>query len=508
MNDSIRTYTAVSLAVLVTVSVLGVAMLGVAAQTDGMSLSQDTYTQERGDVFEITVQLTDRKTGYIEIGSREANYLVMAQFTDVDEDGEVTVTVNSYYALENRANGGVGVVGPDRVRILNRALPSQTRPEVLSGSFDVQIGTDYVPTRGVAEVQDSATIRTVDRQTTALRSWSGAGQRIDFDTRDEFLEQFNITNFRDFVGQTERIAKSDFLVLELQASGLFGYVQTRNDLTGVGPRGEPTGVFLTVESVPMASGDPARRVDLTDRDNVLLTDPANNTMFLVLTTDVEAFEPGRVYRAQFEINETNRLVEDTSPDTEFQRLRREVFIVDRSLTFDNVLDGDEVDVTSDGTVSLSGTTTAARGTRVTMRVQSTDEGPALNTSETVTVGPDQTFEAALSMPEVTEPRNVSVTAQDAFGTLGSVNVTLVPSAEPPTTTPGETTTSPTTETTTTETTTTTAQERPTTTGGMMTETSTTTAAETTSPGTPGFTIVGVVFALLVAGLLAYRRRGR
>lgn len=488
-------------AVGLTLCLLGALLAGATAGAtaqQSVSFTQDTYTEARGDVFTVTLDMGDRETAYLDIGSRDAGYRVYAEVTDADGDGQATVTVNSYYALEDRTNGGVGVAGDDEVRVLQRVFPSQPRAAALSGSYPLAVGTGYSPTRGVTDIVDEATMRTTARETRGISIWSGPGQEISFDTREEFLALLNGTSLTEFVGPTDRVAKEDYAVVELRATGLFGAVETRNDLTGVGNRG-PTGLSMTVQSVPEGANTEVRRVDLTDRDNVLVTDPANDTMYLVLTTATETFQPRTFYRAEFVLNETNRLVEDTSPGLESERATQEFLLAERSLSLTDVSDGDRIQVSGSGTLSLSGTTTLARGTTIDMTLTATDDGPPLQATDSVTVARDMTFEAALPVSNLTRTREVRLEASDDYGTLATVDLRLAP-GEPVTTTTTTTTETPQERPTTTETPTTTTTTEP----AMPTET--TTMATTTTEGTPGFTVVAALAAALAAAMLALRRR--
>jgi len=63
-----------------------------------VAFENDVPQDQIGDVTNVTVQMENTDDATVTIGSEDQNYWVVAQVTDDDDDGEVTVGFNSYLA--------------------------------------------------------------------------------------------------------------------------------------------------------------------------------------------------------------------------------------------------------------------------------------------------------------------------------------------------------------------------------------------------------------------------
>jgi hypothetical protein len=497
-----------SLIALVLLSTLtgSVVLVGTAAAQEDteegtVTVAEEEIRQERGDVATMTLELNGTEQAFVSIGSEDVGYHVVARVTD-GGDGTVSLTLNTFYAQQNPRTAGVGLTERSRADGDGLRIREVRRPEspldapLPRGSYPVSVGAVLNEATGLPDEQDESVVRVTGRSTRDARTMTAPGTGdLEFDTREEFLEVVGDPDeFARGLTPTDRIAEGDWLVVQFNVSGIYGAVRTRNDLTGVGPVGNATGISVTVIE-ENTGDDPPRRVDLTDRDNALLTDDANNTMYLVLDTEEGEIAPG-VYRARFELNETNPLLRaGAAPQT-----ASSVFVVtERQASFGGLEDGNLTLEAREG-VPVSGTTTLAPGSELTVQLRRTD-GEQFLLADTTTVRPDRTFRATFNLSGSSVGANVTAVVADRDGAISeNTTVDVVPptNGSDVTATPTETaapatpteTAAPATPTE--PTATQTPMDRPASPGG------------TTTTGQPGFTPLLVVVALLLFSLRTRR----
>lgn len=505
MTDTHSTSRAVGLAVLLLLSVVGgsVAVVGtVAAEEHGdAALVQDSITEHRGDVVTLDVELNETDTAYVTM-SYEGEYGVLLEVVDGNNDSRVGLSVNTYYARVNDVTAGIELTeeseaAGDELTVLDISTPADASATPLpTGTYDVAVGTE-LDGDALAEEQDTAEVTLEAGGIDRMQVWTAPYDRLAFDTREQFFERVGLGGLAASVTESEYVAKGDYVVVQMDVSGVYGQVDYRHDLTGVDEFGEPSGIQLSVEEVnPSATADEVRRVDLTSPDNVLVVDAANDTMYMVVTTNTDTFESDTVYKATFELNENNLLMSDDDPDEMAREsVSRTFAITDRRarLRTDGTL-------AQSATTALRGTTSAAPGTELTVQLNAS--GDAFPMNQTVTADEGRTFTATFDLSEVAVDTNVSASVRWHDEVIG--NTTLVVTAvEDQTATPEPTTT---------------AEPTPT---PEPTPEPTTTAAPTTATGgggdggdggggtattSPGFGLVAAVVALAGAALLAARSR--
>lgn len=482
-----------------------------AQEGDGTaSLAEENITQTRGDVARFTVELNNTSSAFVAVGSQDLDYHVVFRVEDgdeVDESGNVSVELNTYFARLNTRSAGLRLspeseADGDSLSSITILAPEEPVDEALGvDSYPIEVGTTRLESSRLPDPQDNATLELTERSTGGIRTMTAPYvPALDFTTREEFLEQVegNVTAFREGLSPTARIAKQDWLVVQVNASGIYGRVRTRADLTGVGPAGNRTGVMLSVVEQNPPDTRPAYRVDLEDRDNALLTDESNGTMYLVLTTLPDTYEVDTVYAATFEVNASSALL---GPNASRQVVST-TFVVDpRRATFGGLAD-DSMRLAPGPNQTVVGEATLAPGSEVDVVLENGGEETPLLLTVPATVSDERTFEAEFDLSGV--PNNTSFTA-----TVRSQDATIsdeVPGRVVGTTSPGTTTPTP--------------MERPTETPSPTEAPATETAASTPSPteapatgtavqttagGGPGLGVLPSLVAMLVVVLLATRR---
>jgi len=333
------------------------------------SLGNATYTEERGDVvrFNVTFDGTDRAV--VQLGSRQVNYL--SRFTVVDEDGDGTATVemNTFRAGISPDSSGISVVGEDSYtdfRLETDPIPGRLD----AATYPIQL------TVGASRTAVGSVLLT-ERSTEGIQTWT-APDRTNVNTAARIGE---------VAAQDSDIAFQDWAIVQVQASGLYGYVQNMSDLNN-----NETGVSMTLTNTGGLNVPPTE-VPL-DRGQ-LVVDESGNQLFYVIDSD--RLEEGVRYSANFTISSANPYVDEGNGTS----LVSNFTVVNRSTSFDQPV---EVPASSDATVT--GTSTLAPGTELNIEAFNTGQNPFLE-RQTATVSDEGTWEATFDFSEV--PSNTSVT---------------------------------------------------------------------------------------------------
>jgi hypothetical protein len=485
------------------------ATITVSEPVDGTAgLANATVVEQRGDVARFNVTFDGAEQATVQLGSREVGYISRFTVADGDGDGEATVEVNTFRAGLSGNASDISVVGEDELadyRLVTDPLSDQldaaTYPIVVSvGSTRTAVG--------------SLTLN--ERSTDGVQIW----------TAPDRAGVGSVSQLTGVATQTDTVAFQDWAIVQIEASGLSGYVQNLSELNN-----DSTGLSMTLTDLGGRNVEPTE-VSL-DRGQFLV-DEENDKYFLVI--DSNALEQNATYRANFTVSDANPYVEAGNGTTYVTNFT----VVERNASFDEPV---EVPASSDATIS--GTSTAAPGTELNVEATNTADAPFLKRG-TATVQEDGTWEVSLDFSDVAEGTNFTVSIDDpeanATGTVVSGAEGQAGAQDAETETPEETaeetTTAPETtpadegeagdegdedgaagadeETTPEEEAG--ADEEETTTEETTTTTTTTTTEEEeqanqddeagTAPA-PGFgpaSVLLAVVALLAAGLLAVRRR--
>ncbi|WP_158059361.1 BGTF surface domain-containing protein [Halorussus halophilus] len=336
------------------------------------ALGNATVTDERGDVatFNVTFNETDRAT--VSLGSRDVGYLARFTVVDQNDDGVATVRINTYRAgLANQS--GISAVGEDQVQ--NYSL--QTDP--VPGRLDA---ATYPIRTFVGSTQTGVgTLVLNERSTEGIQVWTAPDRE----------SVRNVQTLSEVASQTDNVAFQDWAIVQVQASGLSGYVQNVSDLNN-----DQTGLSMTLTRVGEIN-QPSVEVPLDNAN--LLIDNSNNQFFVVI--DSNALEENATYSANFTVSSANPYVEPGNGTS----LVANFSVVPRNVTFD------EVNVSPSEQATVSGTASVAAGTELDVQVESTGANPFLKRS-TATVTEDGTWEATFDFSDVPAGANFTVSVDD------------------------------------------------------------------------------------------------
>lgn len=372
------------------------------------SLDQTIYTQERGDIVELTVNLENTEEANVTIGDEDVAYVTNFTVRDGDGDGKVHLRFNTYTAghdgfvpviLDQDESSGDELVIEDEDNIEPHRLESAV--------YDISVSTDGRET-------DVGSIDLNERSTDSIETHVAP-------------ESANINELEDIDGNvvsSDAVSEGDYLVFEVSASGLSGwfpdYVRTSGDLAQDANSVSNTGTYVTIEE---AQADMNAEPDtIPVEKGAFYPDAQNDTFYLVFNAndfDQEVVDDGE-YTASVVMNESSPYVDDEDAT---EKVNTSFEVVEEEVTFDGhdetSEDPYELESNENGTVTVTGESTVAPGTELDIRVRAEGESPLLK-SDRATVAEDGTFEAEFDFSDVAEGTNVTLEARDYTDEIDSV----------------------------------------------------------------------------------------
>ncbi|MFD1684085.1 BGTF surface domain-containing protein [Halobellus litoreus] len=538
--------------------------------------SQGTFSQTAGDVVNMTIQLEDTDSAWVQLGDEDSGFVDILYIEDDDDDDEVTFWVNTrtvgtsaafdqtYYSeddiVESQIHGGIDEPdsGPtfededgndigtfsDYLTELDLIDSDEDPTDQLirplqPTTYDVSVGGDevfIVNDDDESELNDEIGLATLDLTEPGvdnLQTWTAPSDNAD---ADEELQEV-----LDIVTQQTEIAEDDRLVIQAEASGIYGHMVAIDEngfdafedgfsastLYELDER-DGEGVDFTVEADDATGNQEATSLDLENVDNqdifILVDNQAGQMFIIVDTSSDDAFSGGDIDTPEeftadltYETDSSDRFEFDGSGplggadgDTDEaaypyfdtgddQSQSAEFTIAEGSATFDNQQDG-VVQIANTGEATVSGETNIAPGSDASVRVRS-DQGVSPSFVKTVSteIGDDGVFEATFDFSEQSVGDTGTVSLRVGGSAYGQTDAEIVEDVgtatpEPDTATPEPDTATPEPDTATPEPDTATPEPEP--------DTDTPTETDT---GTPGFGVVVALTALIAAALLAIRR---
>ena len=287
------------------------------SDTDGdASFETSVASDERGDVVNITYQLSNEDKAYIFIGDEDdENYAISSAIEDDDGDGEVTVQFNSYLAggAASQSSASAPGFGLDASDILYVKGDDDISDVEEHGTFDKDSlnaepieAASYNLNVTAGTTQDSdpdsvGTLRLSERSTENVRSWV-APQDAELD--DDDIDVY------DRIGQnlteSDDIANKSIVVHEISASGIEGALAYEEEINGTS---SITQAFMHAGANNTISEDDTRRSSSTDSNGLADPDGHNAINFSIEKTNVGANADDE----ELQINKSNVVVVD-DPD--------------------------------------------------------------------------------------------------------------------------------------------------------------------------------------------------
>ncbi|WP_256421583.1 BGTF surface domain-containing protein [Halobellus rarus] len=557
------------------------------------SFSEGVTTDTAGDIAEFTVEMDDTDEVWVQFGDEDVGFIDILRLEDDDDDDEVTFQVNT------RTLG----TSADRDDVYNSEddiVESEVHDDDTGATFwdedtDEQLGggefVDYLDELNLIDADGDADEDDVDEQLTrplqpADYELTAAtdGQFIvnsDGETEaDEELDSalFELTepgiegvtihkasadnadeddNVADLLNSTtaieggEEVAMDDRLVVQVEATGLYGAAAyeadsgfdaledgtTLNQFNRIltddnhGNNWAGEGINFEVEADDATGNQEATSLDLTNNnagDGYVLYDEENGQFFVVVDTSADSnvfsdeLDEGAEFSAEFEYetDSDNRYEFNSENPAPYQgdaggdgdgdaaypyfqadstQTESTSFTVEeRTVTFDNVNDG-VLEIPVSDSAEVTGTTNVAPGSDAEVRISSTDADPSFRSTADAEISEDGTFSAEFDFSDQSAGDLAETTFRVAGSSVDTVDTELVESVSTETDAPDTETDAPDTETDAPDTET---DAPDTETDAPDTDTAT---EEPTSTSTPGFGVVVALTALIAAALLAVRR---
>jgi surface glycoprotein (TIGR04207 family)/PGF-CTERM protein len=514
------------------------------------SFDQDDFTVARGDIGEVTVSITPGETANVSLGSKDKGFLQYVVVTDEDADGEVTFSVNTYTVRDN-SSGAINIVadGDDDATDTLTVQSSRNVSDVLDAlTYNLEVAAG-------GSTEDISAFTITQRETQDIRTWTAPASTSTTFTADGAnpgVSDVTSALNSGAITQAGSVVDNDLLVHQIRASGIEGLLEDQ-------PGGNATARFfnatgdeaeLTIAQTSAQSNRDPVSLQLGFQNTTVIPDPANNTYYVIVDTGEVGDDQIRTTASDYDIDFTldagntsaDFLSEDETVNTSVTFTSQEI-----SLT--------TVNATASDSGTVSGTTNVAPGTEIRVQVQSTEgTTPRFVSTKRVVVQSDGTFSASFDFTDNAAGDEYDVTASGSSDRSGlsttesgilqaaeetptdtptstatpadnestatatstptmngtdtpTMNGTDTPTDEPTDTPTDEPTDTPTDEPTDEPTDTPTDEPTDTPTDAPDTDEPTETATESpTTTGTPGFTAVLGVVALLGAALVALRRR--
>jgi len=449
------------------------ATIVVADVNPAYSFSQSVYSEETGDVAQVQIDLVDATTAFLFVGGEAVNYLESFKVTDGDDDGKVIVEINTYaIGRDDGANTYIVAVGTDADRhsnidgtaygvddsddslslIVRYATASITTAldidTVLSdpieaADYDLRLSSSAtISTSGVvADEKAVATLSVTDRSTNGITVYRAA--ESDADDFDPLKDMSKAT----LVAEGGSLSLEDLLIIKVDMSGVFGHIVNKDLETVLGgvaaDSGIAHGMNLTIKQTDAVSNQDAIVFALTTDDAAaakaqMYTDADNNAYYVVVdsqdaTTTNGDLAKGQDYKITAFIDEFNPYVKDSTEaanklEATFQYVKEEAKI-------DGLNADDDLRVVPGTATVISGTTTVAPQTEISVRVRNTGDNPFLKT-KAIDVAADGTWSATFDLSDVAIGTEFKVVVLRSGAEISdstdveAVTTTATPTAEP------------------------------------------------------------------------------
>ncbi|WP_158057787.1 DUF7827 domain-containing protein [Halorussus halophilus] len=373
-----------SLAVLLVTAAVPSAVVGqseptssVASQSDPelpVAFTENVYSEQRGDVAELSVELHETDTATVRIGNG-SNHVTTVVVRDENDDGDVTVRLNTY-------DGNLSASGGDSLIVRER---SNVSTPLSADSYDLDLwegaGAD-------GERWDVATLALNQRSTDSVRTLV-APESVELSNRSAIRAAKASGNLTASPFVSER----DTLVLELRASGLEGALLAQNGSNTTAR------FFAAFDGAPgsiavrqLHPGTEQSEAVLDVRNHsatTVVSDSVNDSYFIVTNLsngwmtrpDGEELYYAKLRGGEYQANVT--LPTESGAGTATERATTKFTIEYLDASFERTRGGNHFVVASAENQTIEGRTTLVPGNHLTVRVY--DKGGNEVATETVEV---------------------------------------------------------------------------------------------------------------------------
>lgn len=350
------------------------------------------YRQDAGDVIEMTVDLDNTDSAEVTFGGNASNYESTISISDANEDS-VTLYFDTTEAGDTDDAESPWSLHEDSDATLTDDLSNETN---LSNALDAYNYDLSVSVDGFEK--DVATVEIQERNTEGVQIWTLPGS-----------SEAELDDIQENATTTDEVADGDYVIVQVQASGIYAAVD--NDTTGAdfvngSTFAQDHGIEMSLVDEDPGTNAAPKEFDISSGE--VIADGDNDTFFLVLDTANLNNEDEDMPTAEFKMTENNSYIDDED-EAEAQTANTTFEFVDDEFEYDNLTDEDVVEVTAEEEATVSGQTTAAPGTEVsvTVRSEAGADTPFLH-SDTVEVDEDGMVSVQFDLSEQEAGTNFTV----------------------------------------------------------------------------------------------------
>lgn len=360
------------------------------------SFSQTVYTETAGDVVKVTVNTQNSQTAELQFGNEEySGYSHNVSVSNI-QDGNVTLLFDTSEAGDGDAQSPWSVHPDSDATIAPGASETSLTDALAPYNYDLSVSVDGLE-------KDLASVELQERNT------EGVSTHTLPSSSDADLEAIQNDST-----QTDEIANKDYLVVQVEASGLYGNLDdsvTPSDLVQGSAFAQAQGYHITMVDEDPGLNEQPKEFDVSAAQD-LIVDAENDTFYLVFDTADLANEDGDMPTVTFNMTQDNAYI-SSEDEAEAQSANTTVEFVERTFDYNNVNDDGEIEVTNSSNATVSGTTTAAPGTEVNVQVRSTSGAEVPFTmTETVEVSEDGTLDATFNMSQYPAGTNFTTSVSE------------------------------------------------------------------------------------------------
>ena len=475
------------------------ASISVVEQDVDAAFSEGVYEKAAGDIVEMSLELEDTDEAWIQIGDEDAGYVDVIHVKDEDDDDEVTFEINTrtagtnenldevYYSEEDEVLGSEvhgGTMGTtsyededgNNVDGSGTAFTNYLDELGLGTDVDDQLTRPLQPTEyEIIANSDGTFIVNDDGETEANNEIGSSLLELTPPTIGEITTHVapedaadaddNVEDLLESVTAREEIAEDDRLVVQVEATGLYGAMAQANggnDIFDDGASGDAIyqlnnisgeGITFDVEADDATGNNDPTSLDFqgADAEDIfVIADNENGQFFVIADTSSNgvfgsSLDTDTTFEAslEYETNEDERYEFNDDPTwadgksaaggdsypyfqaDSTQESTTSFDYVERSVTFDNVNVDDVLEAENIEESEISGETNVAPGTDSELRVSSTDASSSFRSSGDVNITEDGEISAEFDFSDQEVEDEFETSFQVGGSSVDSIDSMLV-----------------------------------------------------------------------------------
>lgn len=251
------------------------------------SFDRSTYSQYAGDIVEFTIDTHGQYFTQVDLTDSESGWSLSFMIHDPEQD-KVDVEFNTYYAGGHAAQA----ISSEDARITEFAYSAKEVDDVSPTDSQFELATHFP----AADTSDEANIDLKPPTTDNISTYVAPASQVEPDD--------DIETIRNKSTQRATVTQGDLLIIELQATGIFGGMVDGSELN---PGADPTLSMTRVDE--WVGGDTSYRIGGDNVPARAIPDPEAGTLFVIVDeSTVEAVDAGESWEVAFERESSGPLI--------------------------------------------------------------------------------------------------------------------------------------------------------------------------------------------------------